>query len=185
MGRTMVNSIRPRSISVMACLALFVALIAATPARAQTAYAVTASNALTSFDVNTPNNIVTGYPKPLKDASGAALGAQIVAMDFRPLTGRLYGVGSDNLIYIIDPLTATATPLPAFSPATVLAGTVGMDFDPVTGRIRIVTSTGQNLRVTLDSGTPSTPVTTDLPINGPGAPSVTGLAFTNNFASPD
>ncbi len=101
---------RPRCAvgAAIGCLVLFVSLIAATPAHAQTtAYAVTTSNHLISFDINAP-----GSPTDLgviKNPSGVPLPDQIVAMDFRPKTGQLYGLGS-NAIYLIDTVTATASP---------------------------------------------------------------------------
>jgi hypothetical protein len=179
----MVNSIRPRSITMMACLTMFVALLAATPARAQTAYAVTqTTNSLISFDVSTPGTV--NNLGPIKGPTGTPLGTQIVAMDFRPLTGRLYALDNNSTLYIIDPVTAIATPQPALT--SVITGNAGFDFDPFADRIRVVTDSGQNVRLTL--GGPSTTVTTDIPVNGapsPNPPVVTGLAFTNNFASPD
>jgi hypothetical protein len=179
----MVNSIRPRSIWMMACLTMFVALLAAAPARAQTAYAVTASNSLISFDVNTPGTV--NNLGAIKNVSGTPLAAQIIAMDFRPLTGRLYGLGNDSSLYIIDPVTAVASQQPAFAPATAIVGNAGIDFDPFADRIRIMTDGGQNLRVVLG---PTSQVITDIPANGapsPNPPVVTAIAYTNNFASPD
>jgi hypothetical protein len=171
---------RTLGVSILACFTVLVSLIAATPARAQTtAYAVTQSNALISFEVNAP-----GTPTnlgPIKDPSGNPLAVQIVAMDFRPLNGRLYALGNDSTLYLIDTTTVIASPLLPLNPATVIAGNAGLDIDPVNDRIRVVTDTNQNLRIN-----PSTSaLTTDLPINGAGSPVVTGIAFTNNFASPD
>ena len=54
-----------------------------------------------------------------------------------------------------------------------------MDFDPVSGLIRVITDTNQNLRIDPETGD----VTADTAISG--VPGLVGLAFTNNFASPD
>ncbi len=171
---------RTLGVSLMLSCAFVLSLFAAAPAQAQTvAYAVTQSNVLISFEVNTPGTVTP--VGTIKDPSGAALGAQIVAMDYRPLTGRLYALGNNNTLYIIDPVTAVASPQLPLNPATVLSGSVGMDFDPVNDRIRVATSTNQNLRI----NPTSSQVVTDLPINGATSPTVTGLAFTNNFSAPD
>jgi hypothetical protein len=176
----MMNSIRCTVGVATGCLVLLASLIAATPARAQTsAYAVTTSNHLITFDVNAPGSATDlGV---IKGPSGSPLADQILAMDFRAKTGQLYGLGAASAIYIIDPVTATASPLLALTPPTTITGNPGLDFDPVQDRIRIVTDTGQNLRINPDTSA----VVTDSPINGiPGA-TVTGLAFTNSFATPD
>ena len=55
---------------------------------------------------------------------------------------------------------------------------VGFDFNPTVDRIRVVTNTGQNLRLNPNDGTIAA---TDLNLN-PGTPSITGAAYTNNFA---
>jgi len=171
---------RALGVSLLACITFLLSLVAATPARAQTtAYAVTQSNALIVFEVNTPTSATT--VGPIKDPSGTPLSAQIVAMDFRPLTGRLYALGNNNTLYIIDPVTAIASPLLPLSPATSITGNAGFDFDPVNDRIRVVTDTNQNLRINPTSSA----VVTDLPINGASSPTVTGIAFTNNFSAPD
>jgi Domain of unknown function (DUF4394) len=36
-----------------------------------------------------------------------------VGMDFRPKTGELYAVGSNSVLYALDPGTAVATPVSA------------------------------------------------------------------------
>jgi hypothetical protein len=144
----------------------------AQPASAEVAYAVTETNKLVQFETGQTGQTIVGT------ITGMTGGEQILSIDFRPLTGRLYGV-SANRLYIIDPITAQAqlaspTPFPA-----PLAGHVDMDFDPVSGMIRVVTETNQNLRIDPDTGS----VTTDTPITGVTV--LSAIAFTNNFASPD
>ena len=61
----------------------------------------------------------------------------------------------------------------------VLSGaTFGFDFNPVVDRIRVVSNTGQNLRLNPDTGAVAA---VDAALN-PGAPNVVGSAYTNNFA---
>ena len=79
---------------------------------------------------------------------------------------------------MIDPVTGAATAVgAAFTPA--LSGTAfGFDFNPTVDRIRVVSDTGQNLRLNPDTGAVAA---VDGALN-PGAPHVVGSAYTNNFA---
>ena len=58
--------------------------------------------------------------------TGLSAGVKIMAIDFRPATGQLYGVGNDSRIYVINPKTGAARAIGAgpFTPA--IAGTPGM-----------------------------------------------------------
>src|SRR5919109_446468 len=61
---------------------------------------------------------------------GLPAGVTLTGIDFRPKTGDLYGVGSDSVVYRINPYTGIAiAEAPAFTP--VLRGTkFGVDFNP-------------------------------------------------------
>jgi hypothetical protein len=118
--------------------------------------------------------------------TGLASGERILAMDFRPATGQLYGVSSASRIYVINHVTGAAHPI-GFSPAsagagpftpTIVGNLVGFDFNPTVDRIRLVTSTGQNLRLNPETGAV---VATDGSING-AAVTLAGAAYTNNTA---
>jgi Domain of unknown function (DUF4394)/Calx-beta domain len=153
-------------------LCTFVVTLKAQPASAELAYAVTETNKLVRFDTSQP-----GQDAVIGTITGTG-GEQILSIDFRPLTGQLYGV-SANRLYTINPVTAHAQPgASTFVPA--LAGNVDMDFDPVSGLIRVVTDNNQNLRIDPETGAVTA---TDTSITG--VTGLTALAFTNNFASPD
>ena len=79
-------------------------------------------------------------------------------------------------LYVVSPLTGAATAVGGpFTPA--LSGTVfGFDFNPTVDRIRVVSDTGQNLRLNPDTGAVAT---ADGAIN-PGTPRIVGSAYTNN-----
>lgn len=136
-------------------------------------YALTSGNQLLTLNVrstNTPTATVT--------ISGLPQGEQILAIDFRPATGQLYGVGSSSRLYIINPVTGTSVALGTgpFSPA--LSGSmVGLDFNPTVDRIRLITNTGQNLRLHPETGAVAA---TDGNINGVAGAIITGGAYTNN-----
>jgi len=146
-------------------------------------FILTASNRLASVNRDAPASIRTSVA-----VSGLQPGENLVGIDFRPVDGMLYGVGSTGRIYTIDVGTGAATlksRLVADSgdtsaPFAALAGTeFGVDFNPVADRLRIVGNLGQNLRINVDTGA----TTTDGDINGGAANgAVTAAAYTNSFA---
>ena len=146
-------------------------------------FALTASNKLVSFNRDTPGTIRTSIA-----ISGLLSGESLLGIDFRPADGMLYGVGSTGRIYTINTGTAVATlkstlaadAADTTSPFTALAGEqFGVDFNPVADRLRIVGSSGQSLRINVDTGA----TTTDGAINGGAAnASITASAYTNSFA---
>ncbi|SMB99203.1 hypothetical protein SAMN00120144_0069 [Hymenobacter roseosalivarius DSM 11622] len=112
--------------------------------------------------------------------TGLGSGETLLAIDFRPATGQLYGISSASRLYIINQNTGAARALgtSAFTPA--LGGNlVGFDFNPTVDLIRLVTSTGQNLRLNPETGTVAN---TDGGINGAVGATLTGVAYTNNTA---
>ncbi|MFD1256182.1 DUF4394 domain-containing protein [Mucilaginibacter terrae] len=112
--------------------------------------------------------------------TGMQTGENMLAIDYRPATGQLYGVSSGSRIYVINPLTAVARAIGSapFTPA--IDGTViGIDFNPTVDRIRLVTSNGQNLRLNPETGTVAF---TDAAINGASGAKISSVAYTENKA---
>ena len=77
----------------------------------------------------------------------------ILAIDTRPKTGELYGISNQDAIYKIDKTTGAAllvsqTPL---SPAPA-GDYVAFDFSPAEDLIRLITNTGQNMRISPVTG---------------------------------
>lgn len=136
-------------------------------------YGITSTNQLLTYNAKSPGTV---------DATVAVTGLQagetLMGIDFRPATGQLYGIGSTSRIYIINHLTGRATAIGsgAFSPA-INGALVAFDFNPTVDRIRLVTSSGQNLRLNPETAA----VTTDGNIT-PGTSAVTAVAYTNSFA---
>ncbi|HSJ67654.1 MAG TPA: DUF4394 domain-containing protein [Anditalea sp.] len=119
-------------------------------------------------------------PMEVRSISGVVNGDKIISIDYRPATGQLYGLGASSRLYIINEQTGAATPLgeSSFSPA--LQGENGsLDFNPTVDRIRIVTASGQNLRLHPELGTV---VATDGNINGGDMPMIGAVAYTNSVA---
>jgi hypothetical protein len=106
------------------------------------------------------------------------------AIDFRPANGLLYGLrvaGTGPELYTIDTTTGVATPVGSapFNPSLSYSF-FGFDFDPVSDRIRVVSDSGQNLRVNPDTGAVEA---VDTPLNGGSATKQVGAAaYTNSYA---
>lgn len=138
-------------------------------------FAVTLDNQLVSVNAKNAASITKQTP-----ITGLQAGETILGIDFRPATGQLYGVGSSSRIYVINTETAVARAIgsSAFTPA--IAGTaVGFDFNPTVDRIRLVTLSGQNLRLNPETGTVAA---TDGVINSAAGATVTAAAYTQNTA---
>jgi hypothetical protein len=136
------------------------------------AYGVTTTNQLIRFDTETPNNITS-----IGAITGLQPGENIVGIDFRPANGQLYALGSSSRLYTINLTTRVATQVGAAGAFSLAGSSFGFDFNPTVDRIRVVSNTGQNLRLNPDNGTLTA---TDGPLN-PGTPAVSAAAYTNNF----
>jgi hypothetical protein len=139
---------------------------------------LTASNQLVRYRANNTDQVVSSNVL----ITGLQTNETIIAIDYRPFNKTLYGLGSTSRLYTIPvPASTSATSTSAtlvgvISPA--LPGTVaGFDFNPVADRIRIVTTSGQNLRVNPADGS----AVLDEAINGVAGAVVTGSAYTNNM----
>lgn len=136
------------------------------------AYAIDNSNALQIFDPNKPEPVT----KPI---TGLQTGEGILGIDFRPLNGQLYALGSSSRIYTINLGNGAATQVGTGALSTLLVGTeFGFDFNPLVDKIRVVSNSGQNLRLDPVTGA----VTAVDAVINPGTPALGAAAYTNNFA---
>jgi hypothetical protein len=137
-------------------------------------YATTDQNTLIKFDARSPERL-----KDIRAITGLPGGVKLGGIDFRPATGDLYGVGSDSVVYRVNPRTGIAVAEgPAFTPG--LTGRfLGVDFNPTVDKIRVVDEAGQNLRLNVDEGTL---LSSDAALN-PGMPRVVGAGYTNSSFS--
>jgi hypothetical protein len=155
-----------------------VAGITASAGAPMTAYATTARNDLVSFD---RDSLKIRSQQPI---AGLVAGEKVLGIDVRPANGQLYALGSTNQVYTVNPRTAVATAVGTpFSPA-VFGNAVGFDVNPVVDRLRVVTSSGQNLRIVPDTGAVAG---VDKPLayaaddrNGKVKPKVAHAAYTND-----
>ncbi|MBU0827678.1 MAG: DUF4394 domain-containing protein [Gammaproteobacteria bacterium] len=130
----------------------FVAGCAAPPApgaaQRELVVAVTASHELITFNAGQPERILERRP-----VTGLAAGERLVGIDFRVARGVLYALSQTGRLYTLDIPTGALKPVGAAPAALALSGAVfGFDFNPAADRIRVVSSTGQNLRLHPDTG---------------------------------
>jgi hypothetical protein len=143
-----------------------------------TVYAVTTNNRLVTFDLNDPNTITS-----VTRIRGLQRGESILGIDFRPLNGRLYGLGSTGTIYTIRLNNGGAVPRPVAPFSVALNGQeFGFDFNPTVDRIRLVSDAEQNLRLNPDSGDVAATDGAIAYATGGASPNLTGSAYTNSFA---
>jgi hypothetical protein len=136
--------------------------------------ALTQDNKLVGFNAQTGASTTQQA-----NITGMQTGETMLAIDYRPATGELYGVSSGSRIYVINPATGVARVVNAtpFTPA--ISGTaVGLDFNPTADRIRLVSDNGQNLRINPETGA----ATVDGAINGATGAKITSVAYTDNRA---
>jgi hypothetical protein len=125
--------------------------------------ATTSQNQLLTFNARNPERI-----KDIQAITGLPAGVTLRGIDFRPKTGDLYGVGSDSVVYRVNPVTGIAiSEGPAFTPA-LRGRAFGVDFNPVVDKIRVVSDDRQNLRLNVDEGTV---LSADADLN-PGMPQI-------------
>lgn len=84
--------------------------------------------------------------------TGLGAGQTIVAIDARPaVSGRvLYGLSNTGQLYAINSRTGVASAVG--SPIALQGTQFGFDFNPTVDRIRLISNTGQNLRINPDTG---------------------------------
>ncbi len=144
---------------------------------------LTASGKLVSFNRATPATTVGSAT-----VSGLAAGETLLGIDYRAADGQLYGLGSTGRLYTLVAATGVATlkstlaadGADASDPFLALTGTrFGVDFNPVADRLRVVSDSGENLRINVDTGA----TTTDggIALAG-GSASVSAAGYTNAFA---
>ena len=142
----------------------------AAPVISRPAYVLLSDNTLGRVDVSRAATVSGVVP-----ITGTT--ADVVGIDVRPATGELYAVTLDSKLYKVDPATGAATQV-GTSGAFGLNGTAfGVDFNPVPDRLRIVSDTGQNLRVNPNDGTLTA---TDTALNGGPARAI-GAGYANSF----
>ena len=149
--------------------------------------------ALTSAGRLVTFNLAEGAVRTATAVTGLQGGEVLVGLDVRPggaTANQAIALGSSGRLYVIDPATAAATvkatlvadPSDITAAFTALTGAqFGVDFNPVADRLRVVSTTGQNLRINADTGA----TITDGDLNVAATPrlGVTAVAYTNDFST--
>lgn len=135
--------------------------------------ALSSNNSLTIYNAADVRNVGARVV-----ITGLATSDRVVDIDYRPATGELYGVSRQNRIYIINTTTGVATPVSttAFAASALTGTSTSIDFNPAADLLRIVTNSGQNLRVDPVTGNL---VGTDANLS---AQQISGIAYSNNSA---
>src|SRR5262245_33027163 len=111
--------------------------------------------------------------------TGLPSGVVLEGIDFRPATGDLYALGSDKVVYRVNPQTAIAVAEgPAFetSAGALNGDRIGFDFNPTVDKIRVTSDADDNIRLDPD---PGSLLATDTKLN-PADVTVVGSAYTNS-----
>lgn len=138
-------------------------------------FVLTNDNRLNKKSISNPSGNLSDT-----EITGLQGGEKILAIDFRPATGQLYGLGSSSRVYVVDQESGKARALSTDPFAPALTGDVaGFDFNPTVDLIRVVTNTGQNLRLNPNTGLLQTGGQ-DGNINGGTSPSISAVAYTNS-----
>jgi Domain of unknown function (DUF4394) len=112
---------------------------------------------------------ITGFPAMVT----------IKGIDFRPASGDLYALGSDRVVYRLNPRTAVAVPEGKTfdqSPSILSGSFNGFDFNPTVDKIRVTSDADDNLRLNPDDGTL---LSVDTKLT-PAEVQVVGSAYTNS-----
>lgn len=155
----------------------------------QTAYAIAnGGSTLITFNTSAP-----GAASAVGSFGGAA--TALDAIDFRPLTGQLFGYRAPTFndptakIFLVNTANASLSLVGTFTGATAAnTNLLGMDFNPLIDRFRVVTDSTQNL--VYDPSNVAAPVDAvplfypagDPGVNAPLGPRIIENAYTNNIA---
>lgn len=119
-----------------------------------------------------------------KKITGLPILKRIIGIDFHPTNRKLYGIGTDSRVYVIDTLTAVAAAVSQtpFSPKIIDWHELhfGMAISPKTGRIRLIAAeSGANWSIDAVTGVATAgkkPVYADGPHKGKD-PMIIGVAY--------
>jgi hypothetical protein len=122
------------------------------PLRKETVYAVTGDMQLITFNAGQPRRILARQP-----VSGLGAGERLVGIDYRVARGVMYALSADTAgrarLYTVNPANGVLTAVGSAPSAQPLSGRqFGFDFNPAADRIRVVSDSGQNLRLHPDTG---------------------------------
>jgi hypothetical protein len=179
---------RKRIAAAVATVSASIALLLGTPGTGTASPAATPS--LRAYGITGDGTLMatftTDRPTVLdwvRAVTGLSGDVKLLALDYRPQNGLMYGLGDKGGIYTIKtpPATTDVVVTKVSQLQVALYGTnFDMDFNPAADRLRVLSDNGQNLRHNLaDHTTVEDTTLTTPPATGPSR-GVTAAAYTNN-----
>ena len=149
---------------------------------------LTANGMISSVDRSMPDKLVSN-----RKIKGLMSGDELLGIDYRPKDGKLYAVGLQGNLYTLNPNNGEASFLrkliadpsdttdgnASFTQIMGDANLITVNFNPASDRLRVISNTGQNLRINVDTGATITDGTINL---ATGSAAVVAGAYTNAFA---
>lgn len=110
----------------------------------ETVYAVTRQHELIHFKADHPGQVLER-----RALSGLMPGENLRGIDYRVARGVLFALADSGRLYTVDTAQARLVPVATAAPQPwpVQGNVTGVDFNPTVDRIRVVSSSGQNLRL--------------------------------------
>ena len=119
-----------------------------TPLRKETIHALTQDLNLLTVNAGQPTRVLQSV-----GLKGVPAGETLIGIDYRVAKGVLFAMSRSANIFTINTDTGAVTQVGSAPLAAALEGTTfGFDFNPAADRIRVVSNTGQNLRLHPDTG---------------------------------
>jgi hypothetical protein len=149
------------------------------PLRKETLHVLTQKMELLTLNAGQPGNVlqrtaVTGLPA----------GEVLVGMDYRVAKGVLFVLSRTGRLYTLDVPSGALKPVGTGAGMALQGDAFGVDFNPVADRVRVVSTSGQNLRLHPETG--AVAATDPTPTYAPGdaqagqKPELLAAAYTYN-----
>ena len=138
-------------------------------------FGLTADQRLICFKVSRPsvNRTLIVVPGKL-----SAPDTSLIGIDVRPASGAIFALGDAGGVYELS-IDLEKPVLRSRLNVALQGRFFGLDFNPTVDRLRVVSDTGQNLRINVDTG--ATTVDGNLNFNGgASAAGIAGAAYSNN-----
>ncbi len=168
---------RSNLLTLLVVLVSIAGLLTVNAARAEELYGLTDTQQLVMFDSD--SRAITSST-PITGLGGSTL----LAIDFRPSTGQLYGLSTANRFYTINPTTGASTPVG--NALSLIDIVKSFDFDPVNDQIRLETNLRKNIVVNPTTGAVASNQTLlNFAAGDPhagSAPQVVAMAYTNSYS---
>lgn len=118
------------------------------PKRAETLHVLTQDLQLLTLNAGQPSRVLAR-----QTVKGLPAGDSLVGLDYRVARGVLFTLSRSGRLYTLDVASGQLKPVGAAPISPALEGSAfGVDFNPAADRLRVVSNTGQNLRLVPDTG---------------------------------